>query len=245
MAMAARSLRGLFRAHTGTTQMQPAPLASSAGAARRFGTSGRRQDEAEDAKIRGLFPAAGFHEDDLGGGAKQFSLRHPDVPGVPFAGVMFMQRPGQIGMMQGTTVHPALPFVSATKLVKHVVAAAEQPPIACAALTGMCEWVRGLPESELEADFGAELAEAVAAVAHGRPRPGHSVLGQGTFRDAEPAWLALAARFADEPAAEEVRVFLAAGFSQDIRLQAMADTSPAGLAQSGGTVALLRVAPES
>ena len=72
-----------------------------------------------------------------------------------------MQRPGQIGMMQGTTVHPALPFVSATKLVKHVVAAAEHPPIACAALTGMCEWVRGLPESELEADFGAELAEAV------------------------------------------------------------------------------------
>lgn len=34
------------------------------------------------------------------------------------------------------------------------------------------------------------------AIALGRPRPGHSVLGRGTFAAAEPAWLALAARYA-------------------------------------------------
>ena len=146
-------------------------------------------------------------------------------------------------MMHGTAVHPALPFVSAVTLVKHVVDAADQAPIAAAALPGLCKWVRGLPEAELQAEFGTGLSEAVAAIAYNRPRPGHSVLGQGTFAEAEPAWVTLAGRFAEEPAAEEVRAYVAAGFSNDIKLQPMVDTTPKGLAESGGTIALLKVPP--
>ena len=43
--------------------------------------------------------------------------------------------------------------------------------------------------------------------------------------------------------APKVRLFHAAGYSKDIKLQPMADTSPDGMARSGGTMALLRVAP--
>jgi hypothetical protein len=235
------------------TVLARAPRPAAASAAHRASTgrvcarhisTGRDAAEELDAKIRGLYPAAAVHEADIGRGAKQYSLRHPDVPDTWFAAVTFMQRPGERGMLSGATVHPALPFVAATKLVKDVVEAADQPPIAAAGLPGLCEWVRGLPERELQAEFGPELAEAVLAVAHGKPRPGHSVLGQGTFSAAEPAWVELAGRFANEPAAEEVRVYVAAGFSKDIKLQPMADTSLGGLASSGGTIALLRMAPK-
>lgn len=159
------------------------------------------------------------------------------------------------------------------------------PPTSPPGLPGLCEWVSALPEAELQEEFGDELAEAVTAIATGKPRPGpyavqphtspatstpaeqsthhvgnldlvsgylergpqkgtqcivaervvltmaylvyvqthahecvlyintraqthtagHSVLGQGTFTAAEPAWMVLAGRYANEPEAEEAR----------------------------------------
>ena len=159
------------------------------------------------------------------------------------------------------------------------------PPPLPPGLPGLCEWVSALPEAELQEEFGDELAEAVTAIATGKPRPGpyavqphtspatsthadqnthhagnlalvsgylecgpqkgtrcivadrvvimmthliyvqthanecvlcihahaqthtagHSVLGQGTFTAAEPAWMVLAGRYANEPDAEEAR----------------------------------------
>ena len=53
-----------------------------------------------------------------------------------------------------------------------------------AKLPGLCEWVRAKPLEELEQEFGEQAAGAAHAIALGKPRPGHSVLGMGTFRDA-------------------------------------------------------------
>jgi hypothetical protein len=193
--------------------------------------------DAEDAKIRAFFPTATVHEDHLGPGAKQYSLQHTDCPDVQFSSVVFMQREGQIGVMHGVVAHAALPLMAAVKLVKHVVEHADQPPMAAVALSGLCEWVREIPSSELQAEFGADLAETVGAIAHGTP------LEQHVYAEAEPAWLALAGRFTDDPAAEEVRLYVAAGYSKDIWLQPMSDKSPGGMERSGGTMALLRIAP--
>jgi len=195
-------------------------------------------DDAEDAKIRALYPAATLHVHEVGPGAKLFSLQHPDAPDVQFSSIVFMQREGQVGVMHGAAVHAALPLVAAVKLVKHVIEHADQPPMAAAALSGLCEWVREIPSSELEAEFGADLAKTVEAIAHGKP------LEQQAYAEAEPAWLALAGRFTDTPAAEEVRLFVAAGYSPDIWLQPMSDKSPGGVGRSGGTMALLRISIE-
>ena len=46
--------------------------------------------------------------------------------------------------------------------------------------------------------------EAGEAIALGRPRAGHSVLGQGTFRDAQKIWEHLALDFAQTAQAKEV-----------------------------------------
>eukprot|EP00729_Bicosta_minor_P011323 gene11323-10966_t len=241
MAAAAAALRGVYCRATSSVVRQSALLFPSR---RPISTTNVQLDEAEEARVRGLFQTATIREDHVGPGAKVFSLQHADAPGIPFATIGLMQREGQRGMMHGTAVHSALPFVSAVKLVKHVLAeATDQPPIAAASLNGLCTWVSEIPTEELQNEFGDELAEAVVAIATGQPRPGHSVLGQGTFTAAEPAWMVLAGRFANEPEAEEVRLFHAAGFDKDIKLQPMADTSPDGIAKSGGTMALLRMPP--
>jgi hypothetical protein len=194
---------------------------------------------AEDAKVMAFYPASTVHKDNLGPGVTKYSLKHTDCPDISFASVVVMQREGQIGMLHGVSAHAALPLMAAVKLVKQVVSEhADEPPMAAAALSGLCEWVREIPSTELQADFGEKLAEIVAAIANGTP------LGQDAYTEAEPAWLALAGRYTDEPAAEEVRLFVAAGYSEDIWLQPMSDKSPGAMERSGGTMVLMKIAPE-
>ena len=65
------------------------------------------------------------------------------------------------------------------------------------------------PRGDPEQDETAEPARgACEAIAHNRPRPGHSVLGQGTFRDAEDDWRTLALGFADRAEAGPVELTL-------------------------------------
>lgn len=94
------------------------------------------------------------------------------------------------------------------------------------------------------------------AVALGKPRPGHSVLGQGTFNAAQSAWEVLAERYISEqlgptPAAEgllgsgsEMALYMKQGATK-VGIAAMQDTSPEGLAMAGGAMAVLAFPPAS
>ena len=120
--------------------------------------------------------------------------------------------------------------------------------VGLAALPGLCEWVSDIPEGLLTSEFGEEAGGAARAVAIGQPRPGHSVLGHGTFTAAAPAWEQLAERYVDYIAAlnaegagggagSEVALFVEGG-GERVGIASMQDSSPEGLAGSGGAMAV-------
>ena len=93
------------------------------------------------------------------------------------------------------------------------------------------------------------------AVALGKPRPGHSVLGHGTFNAAQPAWEALAERYISEQlelsstegllgSGSELSLYMEHGATR-VGIAAMQDTSPEGLATAGGAMAVLAFPPPS
>jgi hypothetical protein len=90
-------------------------------------------------------------------------------------------------------------------------------------------------------------------VALGKPRPGHSVLGQGTFAAAQPAWETLAERYITEQLelgsgggslgdSSELALYIGHGATR-VGIAAMQDTSPQGLATAGGAMAVLTFPP--
>ena len=94
------------------------------------------------------------------------------------------------GVLFGAATHPKLPLVAVRPLVDAALDE-RRDRFALAALPGLCLWASGVISSEqgaLKEQFGEEAVEACEAIALHRPRKGHSVLGQGTFRDAKPAW---------------------------------------------------------
>lgn len=125
---------------------------------------------------------------------------------------------------------------------------------ATAALPGLCDWVcetyitdkdsavlenflRG--ETDVNNNGIDKLVGAVKAIATGVPRPGHSVVGQGTFRDAEAGWQALSREFAiraGQAGAHECEIYGKSG-AMFVGIQYLADTSPAYLRSAGGSMA--------
>jgi len=82
----------------------------------------------------------------------------------------------------------------------------------------------------------AEMAGAVEAIARGQPRPGHSVLGIGTFNAARPAWEALADGYTQIQSWDpnsEISLFKSCGATL-IGVQWMHDKSPEAIRESGG-----------
>lgn len=79
--------------------------------------------------------------------------------------------------------------------------------------------------------------EAVRAIATGIPRPGHSVVGHGTFRDGEEAWKALAREFA--PQSPEVQLYCREGAEVTGIELLLGDsaTSPGYMKSAGGAMA--------
>ena len=80
--------------------------------------------------------------------------------------------------------------------------------------------------------------EAVRAIATGIPRPGHSVVGQGTFRDGQEAWEELA------------KEYISLGFSKEtnlyeklegklVSIEHLADRSAENMKSAGGAIARL------
>ena len=154
------------------------------------------------------------------------------------------------GLLIGATCHEALslssvgvPLVRATRNelklrgAKNIVAVAPLHGL-CADIVASKGWERleGMP------GFEAEHPGAVEAVARGVPRPGHSVLGQGTFKAAEPAFKHLALEFAAKSmtnADSEVAMYGAAG-AQVIGINWMHATDEAALRECAGCTVTMR-----
>jgi hypothetical protein len=93
--------------------------------------------------------------------------------------------------------------------------------------------------------------ECITAIATGIPRPGHTVVGQGTHRDGAHGWEALAREFAlleydDDVGKEKTNIQLSeecllyryhADSCELVEIELLADTSPAYLASAGGCMA--------
>jgi hypothetical protein len=126
---------------------------------------------------------------------------------------------GNSGIMIGAQVDPALtlscvgePLIAAAR--KELEAREVERIIAVAPLTGLCQWC--VDEQVWDkAKLNEEQAGAVEAVAKGIPRPGHSVLGVGTFKAAKPAMERLAMVYCEQVlkvnSDSEVAMFTAAG----------------------------------
>eukprot|EP00961_Rhodomonas_salina_P121221 1631692-Rhodomonas_salina.1 len=90
------------------------------------------------------------------------------------------------GLLVGANSDPALPLSSVGP--KLISTACEELKlrdvdniVAVAPLAGFCEWIRR--ESAWDSGtFSPDESASIEAIAKGVPRPGHSVLGQGTFK---------------------------------------------------------------
>lgn len=118
-----------------------------------------------------------------------------------------------------------------------------EDPIAMASLEGFCKWIRSGIEGKVEIDKLKEMKEndevsyeACKAIATGIPRPGHSVVGQGTYRDAEKGWVWLAHEFVDKELSSESELYKSNGGTLQW-IDTMADMSREGLIDSGGSMA--------
>lgn len=108
---------------------------------------------------------------------------------------------------------------------------------AVSALHGLSEWVItnwDQLQPDILSDVDEISKEAAYAIATGIPRAGHSVVGQGTFRDGADAWKQLAAAYI--PQAMESQLYVKHG-AQLLHIEHMADTSPSYLKSAGGAMA--------
>ena len=78
--------------------------------------------------------------------------------------------------------------------------------------------------------------EAVRAIVTGIPREGHSVVGQGTYRDAEQAWKAFASEYVELGLASEASLYKEHG-GKLVSIEHMADQNPVYLKSAGGAMA--------
>jgi len=179
-------------------------------------------------------------------------------------------------MLYDATTHAALPIAAVGSLVEAAAAGIASTAAADAnanagfkgdkrlqclvRLPKLSEWVLAgeyFNDEALMENFGAEAAESVKAVALGKPRPRHSVLGHGTFRAAEHMWCHLAMMHAEEDADVQAELGMyrdaaaaaagsdgaAAGAvarTAELTIQHMADDSPDYMRAAGGAMAVFR-----
>lgn len=149
-----------------------------------------------------------------------------------------------------------LPLVRAALEESETVEHGQQPQ-AVASLNGLSEWVVRCLENDgyegsqtlihLAGDHTTDddqrkqnliSLEAVRAVATGVPRPGHSVVGQGTYRDGQEAWMKLASEFVGLGLSEEVNLYGKQG-GNVVNIEHLADRSPDNMKNAGGAMARL------
>lgn len=115
-------------------------------------------------------------------------------------------------------------------------------PIALASLGGLSRWVvKGIEGKETIEAFTSmdeHTFLAVKAIATQIPREGHSVVGQGTYRDGEVGWRALAQEYVNLGLSDEAKLYLNQGFHLS-GIDPLADTSREGILDAGGALARL------
>ena len=154
----------------------------------------------------------------------------------------------QDAILYGMKTRPPLPPSVAARLVRAAAETAAEAPedkklTALVALPRLCAWARAgerWNDAEVLSKSNGEACEAAEAIALGRPREGHSVLGRGTFAAAEPAWVALAEAHMEEDAdvLGELMAYKSV-LPGAFRAAHMADGDPEYLAVAGGAMAVL------
>jgi len=125
-------------------------------------------------------------------------------------------------------------------------------PQALASLEGMCKVIsdaiqlEGQEVDKIRSNIPSMLAalkannegsyEAIKSIATGIPRVGHSVVGQGTYRDGEEGWKELAKEYVSSGSSSEAQLYLTNG-GKLIGIEHLADTSREGLMDAGGSLA--------
>jgi len=162
------------------------------------------------------------------------------------------QSGGATGLLIGTQVDPALslstvgpPLIEAAR--SRLEARGVARVVAVAPLPGLCEWIVA-KQAWTSPNFDELQAGAVEAIAKGIPRPGHSVLGQGTYRDGRGAMETLAMKYAStvlcSDADSEVAMFVDAG-AEPASVNYMHATDPDALRESAGCTVSLRFLPNA
>jgi hypothetical protein len=154
----------------------------------------------------------------------------------------------QESILYGMKTRRPLPPSVAARLVRAAAETAAEAPedkklTALVALPRLCAWARAgerWNDAEVLSKSNGEACEAAEAIALGRPREGHSVLGRGTFAAAEPAWVALAEAHMEEDAdvLGELMAYKSV-LPGAFRAAHMADGDPEYLAVAGGAMAVL------
>jgi hypothetical protein len=149
----------------------------------------------------------------------------------------------QDSILYGMKTRRPLPPSVAARLVRAAAETAAEAPedkklTALVALPRLCAWARAgerWNDAEVLSKSNGEACEAAEAIALGRPREGHSVLGRGTFAAAEPAWVALAEAHMEEDAdvLGELMAYKSV-LPGAFRAAHMADGDPEYLAVAGG-----------
>ena len=150
----------------------------------------------------------------------------------------------QRGLVFGMACDPALPLCTVggslvTEMLRTLREEGCDELSGIARLEGLCAWMVA-EEVWNKGLMSDEEAEAVEAVARGVPRKGHSVLGQGTFAAARPAFEALALDYAKQCADPDSEVLCLRDFvggSQLAGVNWMHDTSEQAMKASGGCTA--------
>jgi len=154
----------------------------------------------------------------------------------------------QDSILYGMKTRRPLPPSVAARLVRAAAETAAEAPedkklTALVALPRLCAWARAgerWNDAEVLSKSNGEACEAAEAIALGRPREGHNVLGRGTFAAAEPAWVALAEAHMEEDAdvLGELMAYKSV-LPGAFRAAHMADGDPEYLAVAGGAMAVL------
>ena len=157
----------------------------------------------------------------------------------------------------GTVSDVCMPLLEAA--LNDISSEGSDKAIALASLQGLCQWVaKAIEENEQVQNNKNEAAtsnksedsiqtiltqwdtddqtmyEAVKAISTGIPRPGHSVVGQGTYRDGEQGWTKLAEIYVKDTSQGKL---YERGGGQLNCIDYLADTTPEGLKNAGGSIA--------
>jgi hypothetical protein len=109
-----------------------------------------------------------------------------------------------------------------------------------ASLAGLSRFVRSCFDQDetILKEMDVVALEACKAMATGIPRPGHSVVGIGTYRDGQLGWEIFAREFVKRNLAQEANLYKSKG-AEVVGIEHLADKSEAYMKTAGGAMCRL------